>query len=188
MVGKRSAQQVRWQRTKITARDVHVDSRQTPQRPVVHAFTPCRFTQPLLSPLRVQLSHFAPMSVNQRGRIFGQVVHPGVSASDRKQKRRSTPRPKPPVQNIIEISSDEDEDLQPPPKRILVKRGHPSSTHEPDYKAHLSQNDHEIERLKKVRHQRFVGGYFVLTLCCVEGERTGTDCCNTEEGDRRKQV
>lgn len=127
------------------------------------------------------------MSVNQRGRIVGQVVHPGVTASDRKQKRLSTPRPKPPaqsVQDVIEISSDEDENLQPPPKRILIKRGHSSSTHESDYKVRLSQKDHEIERLKKVRHQRFARGHFVLNLRCAERERAGTGYCNTEEGDR----
>lgn len=96
-----------------------------------------------------------PMSVNQRGRIVGQVVHPGVTASERKQKRLPSARPHTPVppQDVIEISSDEDEELQPPPKKTLAKRRHPPSTHEPDYKARLSQKEHEIEKLKKVRHQ-----------------------------------
>jgi hypothetical protein len=97
------------------------------------------------------ISH--PMSVNH-GRIVGQVVHPGL-APERKQKRSSTPHSRLPVpaEDIIEISSDEDEDPQPPPKRTLTKRGHPPPTHEPDYKARLFQKDQEIERLKKVRHQ-----------------------------------
>lgn len=92
------------------------------------------------------------MSANRRGKIVGQVVHPGVATSDRKQKQ---PRASV-VQDIIEISSDEDEDLRPPPKRTmrtLAKRGHPTSTHESDYKASLSQKDHEIEKLKKARHR-----------------------------------
>jgi len=99
-------------------------------------------------------SPHAPMSVNQRGRIVGQVVHPGLAASERKQKRLPTPRPHPPAPppDIIEISSDEEEP-QPPPKRALTKRGHPPPTHEPDYKARLFQKDREIEKLKKVRHQ-----------------------------------
>jgi hypothetical protein len=154
-------------------------------RPAV-SLNPDRPSAPLQT-----LSPHTTMSVNQRGRIVGQVVHPGVAASDRKQRRLSTPRPKPPtqpIQNIIEISSDEDEDLQPPSKKILIKRGHPSSTHESDYKARLSQKDHEIDRLKKVRRQRFVCAHFVPTLRCAERERTGTGYCNAEEGDRDEQV
>ena len=95
----------------------------------------------------------APMSVNQRGRIVGQIVRPGLAVPERKQKRLPTPLPHPPApQDVIEISSDEEES-QPPPKRALTKRGHPPPTHEPDYKARLSQKDREIEKLKKVRHQ-----------------------------------
>jgi len=95
-----------------------------------------------------------PMSVNQRGRIVGQVVRPGLAAPERKQKRLSTPHPHPPAPppDIIEISSDEEEP-QPPSKRALTKRGYPLPTHEPYYKARLSQKDREIEKLKKVRHQ-----------------------------------
>jgi hypothetical protein len=55
-----------------------------------------------------------------------------------------------PAEDIIEISSDED-DLQPPPKRALTKRGN-STFAESNYKAQLFSKDHEIERLKKVRH------------------------------------
>ena len=107
-----------------------------------------------LPPSRPTPSPHAPMSVDQRGRLVGQVVHPRVTAQERKQKRSSTAHPPPPVpaQHIIEISSDEGEELQPPPKRALTKRGHPPSTREPDYKARLSQKDHEIEKLKKVCH------------------------------------
>lgn len=116
-----------------------------------------------------------PMSLNQRGKIVGQVVRPGVTTSDRKQKRPSTGHPQPPApaapEDIIDISSDEDEDLQPPPKRTLTKRGHPASTHESDYKARLSQKDHEIEKLKEVRHQRLSCGHFGLTFYCAEGKR-----------------
>jgi len=114
------------------------------------------------------------MSLNQRGKIVGQVVRPGVATSDRKQKRPSTGHPQSPApeaQDIIDISSDEDEDLQPPPKRILTKRRHLASTHESDYKARLSQKDHEIEKLKEVRHQRLSCGHFGLTFYCAEGER-----------------
>jgi len=114
------------------------------------------------------------MSVNQRGKIVGQVVRPGVATSDRKDKRLPTPHPQPlasAVQDIIEISSDEDEDLQPPPKRTLTKRGHPTSTHESDYKARLSQKDREIEKLKKVSHPRLSCSYLDLNFYCAEGER-----------------
>ena len=96
------------------------------------------------------------MSVNQRGKIVGQVVHPGVAAPERKNKRRSTPRPRPstPSQDIIVISSDEDEESQPPSKRAHTKRGHPPPTHDPGYNVRLYQKDYEIEKLKKVRHQQ----------------------------------
>lgn len=94
------------------------------------------------------------MSLNHRGQITGQVVHPLVALSDRKQKRHLThPHPPPPAGDIIEISSDEDEDPQPPPKKVLINIEHPSSTHEPDYKARLFQKDREIENLKKVCHR-----------------------------------
>jgi len=107
-----------------------------------------------LPPPRRTTSPPAPMSVNQRGRVVGQVVRPGLAAPERKQKRLSTPHPHPPppAQDIIEISSDEDEEPQPPLKRSLTKRGHPPPTHHPDYKVRLSQKDREIEKLKKVRH------------------------------------
>ena len=107
-------------------------------------------------PPRRTTSPHAPMSVNQRGRIVGQVVRPGLAAPDRKQKRLPTPHPHPPApaqEFIIEISSDEDEEFRPPSKRALTKRGHPPPTHEPDYKARLSKKDREIEKLKKVRHR-----------------------------------
>lgn len=112
------------------------------------------------------------MSVNQRGRIVGQVVRPGHAAPERKQKRLPTPLPHPPApaQEIIEISSDEEEP-QPPPKRASTKRGHPPPTHQPNYKVQLHQKDREIEKLKKVRHQRSACGYLSLILCCEEGER-----------------
>ena len=126
-----------------------------------------------LPPSRQSPSSHTPMSVNQRGKIVGQVVRPGVAASDRKQKRLSTTHPRPlalTAQDIIEISSDEDEDLQPPPKRILLqpppkgiltKHGRPTPARESDYKTRC-----EIERLKKVRHQRLACGSIHLTLNC----------------------
>lgn len=123
------------------------------------------------------------MSVNQHGRIVGQVVHPGVAASDRKQKQPLTLA----AQNIIEISSDEDENLQPPPKRTLTKRGRLTPTHESDYKTRLSQKDREIEKLKKVRHQRCACGCSRLTLYRTEGERVGTSRYNPEEGTGGKE-
>jgi len=132
-----------------------------------------------------------PMSLNQRGRIVGQVVRPGVSAPDRKQRRLPTAHPQPPmsgVQDIIEISSDEDEDLQPPPKRLTTKRGHPTSTHEMDYKTRLCQKDLEIEKLKKVRHQRRACGFSSLTLYHEEGERVGAICCVTGTRNGGKEV
>jgi hypothetical protein len=67
-------------------------------------------------------------------------------APKRKQKRSST------AEDIIEISSDEDEEPQPPRKRTISERGQPPPTHEPDYRARLFQKDQEIERLKEVRH------------------------------------
>ena len=129
------------------------------------------------------------MSVNQHGKIVGQVIRPGVAAPDRKQKRLPTARPQPPTptaQDIIEISSDEDEDPQPPPKRVLTKRGRHSSPQESDYKAFLSQRDHEIEMLKKVRHQPLTCGRIHLTLDFAEGERAGTNRRVSEEGNRDK--
>ena len=133
-----------------------------------------------------------PMSLNQRGKIGGQVVRPGVATSDRKQKRPSTGHPHPPApaasEDIIDISSDEDEDLQPPPKRTLTKRRHQASTHESDYKACLSQKDHEIEKLKEVRHQRLSCSHFGLISYCAEGERAWTSHCKTAEGNRGKEV
>lgn len=119
--------------------------------------TACHFkklNRGYLPPSRPTPSPHTLMSVNQRGRIVAQVVHPGVAVAERKQKRLSNAHPHPPVpQDIIEISSDEDEVLRPPSKRPHTKRGHPPSTHEPDYKARLSQKDREIEKLKEVRHR-----------------------------------
>jgi len=54
-----------------------------------------------------------------------------------------------PPENIIEISSDEDEELQPPRKRALTGRESLPPTNELDYQTTLSLKDREIEGLKK---------------------------------------
>lgn len=56
-----------------------------------------------------------------------------------------------PTEDIIDISSDEDDDLQPPQKKVFTRRGNSPSTNESDFIKQLSQKDQEIERLKKVR-------------------------------------
>ena len=134
------------------------------------------YTEPLIS---------HPMSVNA-GRNAGQVVHPGL-APDRKQKRSSTSRLPVPAGDVIEISSDEDEEPQPPRKRTLTERGRPPPAHEPDYKALLVQKDQEIERRKKVRRRRHPRGWFGLILHCEEGDRVGANCCGSEDGNRGKE-
>lgn len=86
-------------------------------------------------------SSFVFMSLNQRGKIVAQVLHARVATSDRgKSKRSPTARPRPPVppQDIIEISSDEDENLTLQPKRPFV-----------NHDSQLSEKQ-EIEKLKKV--------------------------------------
>ena len=96
------------------------------------------------------------MSLNQRGKIVGKIVHPRAAATDRKLKQHLATRPRSPVpaQDVIEISSDEDEDPHPPPKRPLADRVNSSSDNQPDYKLQLFQKDQEIQKLKKVRHLR----------------------------------
>lgn len=101
-------------------------------------FTPSRLTPP----------SFTFMSPNQPGKIVARVTYPRGAASDLKQKRHSTPRPQPPAEDIIEISSDEDEKAQQPLKR--PSRATSSRTHNPDYNVPLSRKDREIEKLKKV--------------------------------------
>lgn len=93
------------------------------------------------------------MSLNQRGKIVGQVVRSRAASSDRKHKRHPTV----PAEDIIEISSDEDEELQPPPKRTFARRENPLSV-DSNYKSQLFDRDQEIEKLKKVRHQRLAYG------------------------------
>jgi len=51
-----------------------------------------------------------------------------------------------------------------------MKRGHPISTHESDYKTRLSQKDLEIEKMKKVRHRRHACGCSGLT-CIMKREK-----------------
>jgi hypothetical protein len=131
------------------------------------------------------------MSLNRRGKIVGQVVHPRPAASDRKQGRRSTPHPhsRVPPQDIIEISSDEDEEAHPPPRKSPTNPFFVPSTNEPDY-SHLrqSQKDKEIEKLKKVRRLPLFRSPHRLISRGTEGKGIGTSCCEAKERNRGKEV
>ncbi|KAF9777378.1 hypothetical protein BJ322DRAFT_1184210 [Thelephora terrestris] len=84
------------------------------------------------------------MSLNKPGGIVGQVVHPRATSSDQAQKRHRDSTVS--TEDFIEISSDED-DLQPPQKKALTKRGKLLSA-ESDYEAELFDKQQEIEKLK----------------------------------------
>lgn len=131
-------------------------------------------------------SSFTFMSLNQRGRIVGQVVYPRVSA-DKKQKGHPVARPRPsvPPQDIIEISSDEDDEkTPPPPKRSPTNRVNQSTTNGPGYNARLDQ---QFQKLKRVRHRPLVYA-FGLIFRNAEGGGVGTTCCHSKERNRGQEV
>jgi hypothetical protein len=101
-------------------------------------------------PSRQNFPSLNPMSLNKPGGIVGQVVHPRATSSDQAQKRHRDSTVS--TEDFIEISSDED-DLQPPQKKALTKRGKLLSA-ESDYEAELFDKQQEIEKLKTVRRRR----------------------------------